>query len=170
MTASIPSYLKYVNELSSKFPKETQKILKKYEESGEYDNPEYVQVVYKELYAKHICRLDPWPEPVERMFKHLALPVYNTMQGNNEFVVTGTFKDWDSWDRIKNITVPTLIIGAKYDSMKVAELQKMAKLIPTSRFANCENGSHLSLYDDQEAYFNHLIKFIKDVDDGYFQK
>ena len=34
------------------------------------------------------------------------------MQGPNEFVVTGTFKDWDRWKDLPKITVPTLLIGA----------------------------------------------------------
>lgn len=45
--------------------------------------------------------------------------VYNTMQGANEFVVTGTFKDWDRWDSIKNITNPTLLLVGRHDTMPV---------------------------------------------------
>ncbi len=30
----------------------------------------------------------------------------------------------------------------------------------------CPNGSHMSLYDDQQVYTQGLIKFIKSVDDG----
>jgi len=38
----------------------------------------------------------------------------------------------------------------------------------TRRFLLCPNGSHLSQFDDQENFFNGLIKFIKDVDSGTF--
>jgi proline iminopeptidase len=168
MTASIASYVKYINELRAKFPKEVIATLEKYEAKGEFEAPEYQETMFKTIYARHLCRLDPWPDPVERAFKHLNPKVYNTMQGPNEFVVNGTFKDWDRWNDLKQIRVPTLLIVGRYDTMSVADIQKMGKEIPNSRVAICENGSHLSNYDDQDAYFRHLLGFWNDVDAGRF--
>jgi proline iminopeptidase len=164
MTASISSYVKYVNELRQKFPMKIRETLKKYETEEEYDAPEYQEVIFKNLYTKHLCRLDPWPDPVARTIKHLNTEVYNTMQGPNEFVVTGTFKDWDRWKEIQTIRVPTLLIVGRHDTMRVEDIQKMGKLIPNSRVVVCENGSHFSMYDDQETYFRALINFVKDVE------
>jgi proline iminopeptidase len=42
----------------------------------------------------------------------------------------------------------------------------MAGQLPRGRFLFCPNGSHLALYDDQQAYFTELIEFIRDVDAG----
>jgi proline iminopeptidase len=42
----------------------------------------------------------------------------------------------------------------------------MGRLIPNSRVAICENGSHLAMWDDQEAYFRHFLAFLRDVDAG----
>ncbi|MFN8323628.1 MAG: proline iminopeptidase-family hydrolase [Chitinophagales bacterium] len=166
MTASIPSYLKYVNELRAKFPTETIRMMEQYEAKEQWDAKEYQDILINELYNKHICRIVPWPEPVSRMFKHLATPVYNTMQGNNEFVVTGTFKDWDRWKDLSSIKNKTLVIGGRYDSMLEADLKKMSELIPNCRFNICEHGSHLSMWDDQENYFRYLLDFIKSVEAG----
>ena len=168
MTASIASYVKYINELRAKLPPATIAILEKYEAKGEYEAPEYQQVMYKDIYGQYLCRLDPWPDPVQRAFKHLNPKVYNTMQGPNEFVVNGTFKDWDRWADLPKITVPTLLIVGRYDTMSVADIQKMGKAIPRSRVAICENGSHLCMWDDQQAYFRHLLGFIRDVEAGRF--
>ena len=170
MTASIASYVKYINELRGKFPREVIATLEKYEAKGEFEAPEYQETMFKTVYARHLCRVDPWPEPVERTFKHLNPKVYNTMQGPNEFVVNGTFKDWDRWNDLKRIRVPTLLIVGRYDTMSVADIQRMGKEIPHSRVAICENGSHLSNYDDQEAYFRHLLGFWSDVDAGRFPR
>jgi len=170
MTASISSYAKYINKLRRKFPPETKEILEKYESKEDYSAPEYQEVVFNQLYSKHFCRINPWPEPVSRMFKHLNTEVYGIMQGPNEFVVTGTFKDWDRWKEIKNIIVPTLLVVGRYDTMNVEDIRKMGELIPNSRVVICKNGSHLSMYDDQETYFRALIKFVKDVDTNKFKK
>jgi proline iminopeptidase len=104
------------------------------------------------------------------MFRHLNTRVYNTMQGPNEFVVTGTFKDWDRWGDLPRITVPSLLVGARFDTMKATDIEKMGALIPRSRVAICEQGSHCAMYDDQEAYFRHLLQFIGDVEAGAWRK
>jgi proline iminopeptidase len=168
MTASIPSYMAYADVLRSRFPKDTLEILAKYEAKGEYHAPAYEKAVFETLYAKHLCRLDPWPEPVERTFKHLNPKVYETMQGPNEFVVNGTFKDWDRWKDLSKIAVPTLVIGATYDTMSVDDIRKEGSLIPHSRVHICPNGSHLAMWDDQENYFHALLGFLKDVESGRF--
>ncbi|MBI4552546.1 MAG: proline iminopeptidase-family hydrolase, partial [Candidatus Latescibacteria bacterium] len=170
MTASIPAYVEYINELRRKLPPDIIKVLEKYETKGEYTAPEYEEVMFTQIYARHLCRLDPWPEPVTRMIRHLNTTVYNTMQGPNEFVVNGTFKDWDRWNNLPAIRVPTLLSGARHDTMRVEDIQKMGKLIPTSRVSVCENGSHLSMYDDQDVYFRDLIQFVKDMEQGRFRR
>ena len=89
MTASIASYVQHVNELRDRLPDALVDEMASYEKAGDYDAPRYQALLTEHLYKKHICRLDPWPPSVQRCMDHLALPVYNTMQGPNEFVVTG---------------------------------------------------------------------------------
>ena len=168
MTASIPSYVASINELRRQLPVEVIRTLEKYEATASYTAPEYESTLMKHLYSKHLCRLESWPEPLARMFRHLSTQVYNTMQGPNEFVVNGTFKDWDRWSDLSRITVPTLLSGAQFDTMKVADIERMGTLIPRSRVAISERGSHCAMYDDQETYFRDLLRFINDVETGTF--
>jgi proline iminopeptidase len=169
MTASIPSYEAYAAKLRAALPAETIAIMDKYEAKGDYDNPEY-QKAMMEVYARYICRLDPWPEPVERAFKHLNPKVYNTMQGPNEFVITGNFKNWDRWNDLARITVPTLLIVGGHDEMSVDDIRREGRLIPHSRVLVCEKGSHLCMWDDQQTYFAGLLEFIDDVEKHRFAR
>jgi proline iminopeptidase len=166
MTASIPSYVKYVNELRAALPAEVRKVMEKYEAKGDYEAPEYQKILLEQLYAKHICRLDPWPEPVSRSLRYLNTKIYNAMQGPSEFTVTGSYKNWDRWADLHRIAAPTLLLVGRYDTMSVADIQRMGTLIPHARVVVCENGSHLSLYDDQQAYFEALIPFLRDAHAG----
>ncbi len=166
MTASIASYVAYMGELRRRLPPDVIAVLDKYEAKGEYTAPEYEEVLHKELYAKHICRLDPWPEPLVRMVRHMALPVYHTMQGPNEFVVTGTFKDWDQWSDLPEIKVPTLLLVGEHDTMRAADIEKMGDLIPNARVALLRGGSHCPMWDAQEDYFQELLRFVDDVEAG----
>src|SRR5262245_25397467 len=160
MTAGMPSYVEYVSSLRNALPADVDAAMRTFETAGNFDAPEYQQLLFQHLYNKHICRLDPWPEPVVRAFAHLSQPVYNTMQGPSEFEVTGNFKSWDRWADLPRISVPTLLIVGRYDTMSVAQIERMAKLIPHAQLVVCENGSHMSLYDDQQAYFAGLLPFV----------
>jgi proline iminopeptidase len=169
MTASIASYMQYAAQLRSQLPAEVLAVLDKYEAKGDYEAPEYQETMFKHVYTKHLCRLDPWPDPVERTFKHLSAKVYNTMQGPNEFVITGNFKDWDRWKDLPRISVPTLLLVGRHDTMSVDDIRKMGRAVPHSRVAVCENGSHLGMWDDQQTYFRHLLGFVRDVEAGRFR-
>jgi|SRR5688572_26203575 len=160
MTASISAYAKYVNELRAAMPRDIDSAMKVFEDRGDLLAQEYQQLVMDHLYSKHLCRLDPWPEPAMRSMLNLNTQVYNTMQGPSEFTVVGNFKDWDRWGDLHRISMPTLLMVGRYDTMSVADIQRMGTMIPNSEVVVCENGSHWAMYDDQAAYFGALVPFL----------
>jgi len=81
----------------------------------------------------------------------------------SELLVTGNLKDWERWDRLPEIKVKALTIGAQYDEMDPEDLKQMATLMPHASYAFCPKGSHLCLWDDQNIYFAHLLKFLRTV-------
>jgi proline iminopeptidase len=163
MTASIGAYMKHAADLRNAFPADVVKKMDDFEKAGKYDDPAYQDIMLNLVYKRHLCRLDPWPEPFDRAFRHLNQRVYNVMQGPNEFVVTGNFKDWDRWADLPKINVPTLVMAGKYDTMSVDDLTRMSKLLPKGKLSVCANGSHLAMYDDQQKYFGDLIPFLKSL-------
>lgn len=171
MVASVPDYNKYSEEvLAPQLPKEVLDKIMAYEAKEDYTNEEYLNLITEYYYPKHVLRmpLDEWPEPINRTFKHLNPDVYVTMQGPSEFGLKGdaTLKGWDVKDRLKEITVPTLTIGATHDTMDPKHMEWISTEVQNGRFLLCPNGSHLSQFDDQKTYFEGLIRFIKDVDAG----
>jgi proline iminopeptidase len=66
------------------------------------------------------------------------------------------------------IAMPTLVIGARYDTMDPAHMEMMSKQVQHGRYLYCPNGSHLAMYDDQKTYFDGVVKFIEDVNAGRF--
>lgn len=94
--------------------------------------------------------------------------IIGPMQGPNEFVISGNFKDWDRWEDLHKINIPTLIIAGRHGTMNPDDIRRMGKLIPHARVVITE-GSHLEMYDDQERYFREVVKFIKDVEAGKFK-
>ena len=171
MTASAPSYVKYTSKLKQQIlsPQDiaTYDSLDKLKA---YNTPQFENLLMNKLYTKVVCRLplEQWPEPLMRAFKKVNSIIYIQMQGVDEFHVTGNFKDWDMWDRLPNIKVPTLVLGAMYDEMNPEDMKREGRLIPNSRTYLCPNGSHLAMYDDQQNYFKSLIGFLKEVEDNKF--
>ena len=60
------------------------------------------------FYDRHVCRVVPNPEYVQRSFQKLAQwpEVYNTMNGPSEFHVIGTLKTWNVIPRLAEIHAP----------------------------------------------------------------
>ena len=171
MTASIASYVEYVNKLRAALPPEVLADARQVRGEGRLREPRVPGGdVQGGLRPARLPRGSLARSGRAGVQAHQSPQVYNTMQGPNEFVVTGTFKDWDRWKDLAKITVPTLVIGARYDEMNPDDIRKMGRLLPNSRVAICENGSHLAMWDDQEAYFAALIGFLKDVDGGRFRE
>ena len=173
MVASIPDYQAYSDTvLAPKMNPEVLKEIMSYEEKEDYSNPRYLDLIVKNYYTEHVIRMpvNDWPEPVNRGFKHLNPEVYVTMQGPSEFGIKGdaTLKNWDVKDRLKDIKVPTLTIGATHDTMDPEHMKWISTEVQNGRFLLCPNGSHLSQFDDQKVFFEGLIGFIKDVDSGSF--
>ena len=128
-----------------------------------------MELLMPHFYAKHICRLDPWPEPVTRSLGKLNQSLYVTMQGPSEFGIGGNLINWDVSKELPKIKTPTLTIGGKYDTMDPEHMKWMSTQVQNGRSLTCPNGSHMSMYDDQKNYFPGLIQFIKDVDGGTFK-
>ena len=163
MTASVAEYVKYAAVLVGELPPAAQAVIARHRAKADYEAPEYQQVLMEEVYSRHVCRLSPWPEPLQRCFRMMNTKIYNTMQGPDEFNIIGSFKEWDIWARLREIAVPTLLIAARYDEMSPAQIQRMGTLIPHARVALCGRGSHMAMYDDQRAYFDALIPFLREA-------
>jgi proline iminopeptidase len=163
MTAGVQSALRRSASIKSQLPPDTLARLTALEAKEDYDSPEYQKIMMEDLYPKMVCRIQPWPEPVTRTFRHANEKIYNFMQGKSEFLVTGNLKDWERWDRLHEIKVKALTIGARYDEMDPEDMSKMAKLMTNGSYAYCPNGSHLAMWDDQKVYFDHLLNFLKTV-------
>jgi proline iminopeptidase len=164
MTAGMKSYLAYTSQLKAKLlTPEKLAHFNALEAAKDYDNPDYERICMEDLYPRMLCRLNPWPEPAARAFNHANQKIYNQMQGKSEFEVTGSLKDWERWDRLQEIRVRTLTMGARYDEMDPEDMVKMAKLMPNATSAICPNGSHLCMWDDQAIYFRHLLSFLHSI-------
>lgn len=169
MMASIPAYNAYARDVL--MPEMDQKALAEIlalEAAGKTEEPRYMELLVPNFYEQHILRrpIAEWPEPVLRSFGRMNRKIYVPVQGPSEMGASGKLLHWDRSADLSKITVPTLIVGARYDTMDPAYMERMAGMLPKGRYHFCPNGSHLALYDDQQVYVDGIIRFIQDVDAG----
>jgi len=169
MMASIPAYNEYANKvLMPKMDQAALDEIKRLETAGDYENPHYMELLIPHHYVQHVLRMpiDQWPEPVNRAFKTVNQKIYVPLQGPSELGASGKLINWDRTADLKKITVPTLAIGARYDTMDPTHMEWIAQQVQHGQYHYCPNGSHMAMYDDQTTYMDGVIRFLQRIDEG----
>lgn len=159
--ASIQQWVKEANRLRAALPPDVQQTLMKHEKAGTTEDPAYTEAMMG-FYRRHVCRLDPWPEYVNRAFEKLMKnpEVYYTMNGPSEFHITGKIKDWDITGRLGEIRLPTLITSGRHDEATPAVAETVHRGIRGSEWVIFENSSHLAFVEEPERYRQTLDQFL----------
>jgi L-proline amide hydrolase len=151
--ASFPDFLAEANRLREELPPDVEATLKRHEEAGTTDDPEYDEACMV-FYRRHLCRLEEWPPELVESFEWIARDptVYHTMNGPSEFHVIGSIKDWQVKDRLGEIDVPTLLTSGRYDEATPALQETLRKGIPDCEWALFEESSHTPFVEERERY------------------
>jgi len=165
MMADVPAYNRYAEEvLMPEMDQAKLADIKAMEASGDTENPRYMELLVEQHYIHHVLRMpvEDWPNPVQRAFAAINPAIYVSMQGPSELGISADAKlaKWSRFDDLAGITVPTLVIGARYDTMDPAHMERMAERLPAGRYLHCPEGSHLAMYDDQRTYYAGLVDFL----------
>lgn len=163
-SASLRQVAEETARLKASLPREALDILERYEAVGDYHHPQYEEAMM-EFYKRFVCRLDPWPEVLNRSFNNLtsnAVP-YETMQGPNEFTITGNLKDWDRTGTLGGIEVPTLITCGRFDELGPACAETLHRSISGARLRIFESSAHTAHLEETTAYLSVVRDFLHGV-------
>jgi proline iminopeptidase len=165
MMASCPDYGEYAQEvLAKQMNPVVLDSIRMLEAKKDFQNPRYMALLLPHFYKQHLCRLDEWPDPVNRSFKHINNTIYSLMQGPSEFGIGGRLAAWDRKKDLHQIAVPTLTVGARFDTMDPEHMKWMSSQVKNGEYLYCPKGSHLAMWDDQQVFMKGVIDFIKGVD------
>ena len=162
--ASIPLWVAEANRLRAELPPEVEATLRRHEEAGTTDTPEYVEAV-QVFYDRHLCRV-PMPEPVVRSFALLEEDptVYHSMNGPSEFHVIGSLRTWDITDRLHRIDVPTLLVSGRYDEATPAVVTPVHEGIRGSQWVVIEDASHMPHVEQPTKFRDVVNEFLAGLD------
>jgi L-proline amide hydrolase len=163
--ASIPLWVAEANRLRGDLPPEVQQTLLAHEEAGTTDDPAYQEAMLV-FYRRHVCRLDPWPEDLQRTFALMQEDptVYGTMNGPSEFHVVGTIREWDITERLGEIDVPTLLVSGRWDEATPRIVEELCRRIPGARWELFESASHTPHLEERERFLRVVGEFLDGVD------
>jgi L-proline amide hydrolase len=159
--ASMALWVREADRLRAALPPEVQQTLLRHEAAGTTDSEDYARAV-RVFYDRHLCRLDPWPDSLNRSFAAMQADptVYQTMNGPSEFHVIGSLRSWSIIDRLDRIAVPVLLISGRHDEATPATVQPYADRIPDVRWAVFEESSHLPQLEETERCLKLVEEFL----------
>jgi L-proline amide hydrolase len=163
--SSIPLWVSEANRLRSLLPPEVNEALLRHERAGTTDDPEYLAAC-DVFYDRHVCRVRPYPEYVQRSFDQMPNEVYLVMNGPSEFHSIGTLKDWDVTPRLGDIDVPTLVISGEHDEATPLIARTVQQGIPGAEWVLFENSSHMPHVEETERFLQVVGDWLARHDPG----
>jgi L-proline amide hydrolase len=164
--ASAAEFAAGANELLDEgFPPEVVETIRAGERSGETSTPEFEAAVM-EFYKRHVCRLDPWPDEVNRSFAAMEKDptVYGTMNGPTEFTVVGSIKNFDVTDRLGEIEVPVLLISGAHDEVRPDVVARAHERLRNSQWELFEDSSHMPHLEEHDRFLEVVEAFLERVE------
>ena len=165
--ASMPWWIEETGAQRARLAPETIEVLERHEAAGTWDDPEYTAAVAI-FYARHLCRVVPMPEFVQRSFAKLDRnpQVYRTMNGPTEFHVVGTLKDWEILSRLGSVDpdLPVLLTSGRHDEATPVQVAAIAERIPQAEWVIFEESGHLSHVEEPDRYMAVLGDFLARAD------
>jgi proline iminopeptidase len=155
----VPFALREMKRLLRALPAAVRATLRRYGSRGEYRHPEYERAMMV-FYRRHVCRLTPWPAEVAYSLDHMSRPVYETMNGPNEFTIIGTMKDIEFTGDLRQISVPTLLVHGRYDEVTPAVGRQIHANVPRSQLRIFPRSSHMSFWEERPAYLTLVREFL----------
>lgn len=143
----------------TELPEEIREIILKAEVTGEFSSPHYQDAMIT-YYKVHVCRLDPWPECLNRSFEKLNFAMYEYMWGPSEFSVTGILKNFERVERLKEIAIPVLFTCGYYDEATPATTTYYQQNLPRSEVYIFEDASHEHHLEKPEEYLYVVRDFL----------
>jgi len=163
--ASMRLWVEGANRLRAELPPEVRDALDRHEADGTVDDPEYLDAT-RVFYERHVCRVVPAPADFVASERQMeAEPtVYHTMNGVNEFFVTGTLADWTVIDRLDRVAVPTLVVAAEFDEATPEVWAPFVERIPDVRHHVFAGASHCTHLEQPEAFRAVVAGFLAEHD------
>lgn len=158
--ASIPEFTNMVARLKSELDPATQSAIDRHEAAGTTYSAEY-RAAIRTWNETYLCRVRPWPRELEDAFKNMGAEVFATMFGPSDFHIVGTIRSWDVFDRLAEISLPTLVLAGRFDECVPEHAWEIHRRIPGSRFELFEASAHMPFIEEPDRFDQVMREFLR---------
>lgn len=164
--ASMTLWAEGADRLRAQLPADVREVMRRHEGEGTITHPDYLAAT-DVFYERHLCRVVPMPQDLRESIEVMEADptVYETLQGPNEFLITGSLKDWTIVDRLSAIEVPTLVVAGEFDEAVPETWQPLLDEIPRVRSIVFPDASHCVHLERPEAFRAEIARFLAENDD-----
>jgi proline-specific peptidase len=162
-TPSIPRFAANVVRLKADLDAATQAAVDRHEAAGTTNSAEY-QAAIRTWNETYLCRVRPWPRELEDAFRNMGTEVFETMFGPSDFRIVGTIRDWDVFERLAEIAVPTLLLAGRFDECSPEDMREMHHRIVGSRFELFESTAHMPFIEEPHRFDQVMRDFLRHHD------
>jgi proline iminopeptidase len=133
----------------------------KHEAAGTTDSPEYQAATT--AYYQRFVYLKP-VAPGEGDSARSGQAVYRYMWGPSEFRATGTLKNYERVDRLKELALPILFTAGEFDEGTPAAHADYQRAAPGSKLEIIKGAAHATMLDQPAAYTAVIRRFLAEVE------
>lgn len=160
---STPVWIAGTNQLVSAMPDTIQQAIVAADRDSAYDTEAYQQAnAY--FFSQHLLRTHSTQHPYDTVQAPGNAFIYNYMWGPSEFRATGTLRNYDNIEALKEIRVPVLFTTGEYDEARPQDVRHFAEMVPDARYIEIPNAGHASISDNLPVYLQAHREFASRVD------
>lgn len=148
------------HRMIKELPIEMQEAIEKATSTGDYSDPVYM-AAEEEYMLRHAAGAvtDESPECLKRPVKK-GKEAYVVGWGPNEYTPTGTLKDYDVTEQLKDIKEPTLVVNGGNDLCTPYIAKYMYDRIPNSKWELFQYCRHMCFVEDTERYVEMMKEWL----------
>jgi proline iminopeptidase len=161
--ASIPQFSEMVTRLKADLDPATQSAIDRHEAAGTTHSPQY-QAAIRTWNETYLCRVRPWPAELEDAFRRMGTEIFETMFGASDFNIVGTIRNWDVFDRLTEIALPTLVLAGRFDECVPEHMWDMHQRITGSQFELFESSAHMPFIEEPDRFDQVMREFLRSRD------
>lgn len=153
------------NVRHSTLPPYLQKLIKQFEENGEWDSPLFQELNHY-LTGLWTIRTMPMPDCVEEALEKMNQEIYVAINGPSEFTMADKLMEWNVTGLVDGDRYPTTVIGGEHDSMTYDCLKQVSGGIRNSELKIIPNAGHISYVDNPDLFMDYAQDFMLRHDSG----
>jgi len=156
-------WMEDADTLISMLPDSIQFFLRQSNQNTNLDSTkmkEAMECYYNSYYTRKL----PLSADIDSAESQIGDNVYKYMWGKEEFLASGTLRDYDRTGDLNIINVPTLYITGEFDAARPKTVKYYQSLTPNSKLVVIKNAGHQTMHDNPKENIEAIQIFIHELE------